>query len=129
MECKNCGANVGNEYRLCPYCGTELEYPKNENSPTIVIQNIINNNTTTQTKTTYETSGNATVSNNNKNKIVALILCVLFGMFGAHCFYVGKTKTGIIYLFTFGLFGIGWIKDIISIANGTYKDSRGQKIR
>lgn len=25
MVCKNCGANVGKEYRLCPYCMSELE--------------------------------------------------------------------------------------------------------
>ena len=28
MECKHCGAEVGEEYRLCPYCRSELEYPK-----------------------------------------------------------------------------------------------------
>lgn len=44
MVCKNCGANVGKEYRLCPYCMSELEYPENkaEQQP-IIIQNIINN--------------------------------------------------------------------------------------
>lgn len=51
-----------------------------------------------------------------KNKIVALLLCIFFGYFGFHKFYEGKTKLGIIYLFTFGLFCFGWIIDIIIIA-------------
>ena len=48
-----------------------------------------------------------------KNKWVALLLCVFLGWFGVHKFYEGKILFGIVYLFTFGLFGIGWIVDII----------------
>lgn len=48
-----------------------------------------------------------------KDKSVALILCLLLGFFGAHKFYEGKTGMGILYLFTAGLFGIGWFIDLI----------------
>ncbi|MBR1413672.1 MAG: TM2 domain-containing protein [Bacilli bacterium] len=42
------------------------------------------------------------------------LLIVLFGgLFGIHKFIKGNFKWGIIYLFTAGLFGIGWIIDII----------------
>ena len=34
---------------------------------------------------------------------------------GAHKFYEGKTALGVLYLFTFGLFGAGWIFDLIAI--------------
>ena len=34
---------------------------------------------------------------------------------GAHKFYEGKTALGVLYLFTFGLFGTGWIFDLIAI--------------
>lgn len=47
------------------------------------------------------------------NKWVALILCLFFGYFGAHKFYEGKSKMGVLYIFTMGLFGIGWLVDII----------------
>ena len=47
------------------------------------------------------------------DKIVALALCMFLGFFGIHKFYEGKTCMGILYLLTFGLFGIGWIVDII----------------
>lgn len=50
------------------------------------------------------------------NKYVSLLLCVFLGCIGAHRFYEKKIGTGILYLFTFGLFGIGWFVDIIRIA-------------
>lgn len=37
-------------------------------------------------------------------------------------FYVGKTGMGLLYLFTFGLFGFGWLIDIIMIAVGSFRD-------
>lgn len=128
MICKNCGANVGKEYRLCPYCMSELEYPENkaEQQP-IIIQNIINN------QPNVATSAPPTVSHHQlcspKDKSMTLILCVVLGMLGAHCFYAGKAGMGILYLFTGGLFGIGWIVDIIRIAAGSYTDSHGLPIK
>lgn len=47
-----------------------------------------------------------------KSKWFALLLCYFFGVFGAHKFYEGNKKLGRIYLFTFGLFGVGWIADL-----------------
>ena len=57
-----------------------------------------------------------------KSKTTALLLCIFLGGLGAHRFYVGKGGTGILYLFTAGLFGIGWIIDIIRIATGSFRD-------
>lgn len=37
------------------------------------------------------------------------------GFFGAHRFYFGKPLTGLLYLFTFGLFFVGWIVDLFLI--------------
>ena len=39
-------------------------------------------------------------------------LACLFGAFGLHRFYVGKTGTGILYLITFGLLGVGQFVDV-----------------
>ena len=42
-----------------------------------------------------------------------ILLAVLFGWCGGYRFYKKQTDLGLVYLFTFGLFGIGWIVDII----------------
>lgn len=43
---------------------------------------------------------------------VAWILLVFLGVFGIHRFYMGKFVTGIIWLLTGSLFGIGWLYDL-----------------
>ena len=50
------------------------------------------------------------------HKRKAFFLCLFLGLFGAHKFYEDKFFTGILYIFTLGLFGIGWIKDLIEIS-------------
>jgi len=50
-----------------------------------------------------------------KSKTIALLLC-LFTISG-HKFYEGKIGIGLLYYCTLGLFGIGWIIDIITIAS------------
>ena len=50
-----------------------------------------------------------------KNKWVAFLLCFFLGYFGAHKFYEGKVGMGILYILTFGLFGIGWLIDCIAL--------------
>jgi len=39
----------------------------------------------------------------------------IFGFLGAHRFYYGKPKTGTLYFFTFGLFFVGWVIDLLLI--------------
>jgi len=60
-----------------------------------------------------------------KNKWVAFLLCFFLGYLGIHRFYVGKIGTGILYLLTGGLLGIGYLVDWIVILCGGFKDSYG----
>ena len=46
---------------------------------------------------------------------VAWLLLVFFGTFGLHRFYQVRIFTGLIYLMTFGLFGIGYIYDVLTM--------------
>ena len=46
---------------------------------------------------------------------VAWLLLVFLGPLGIHRMYMGKWLTGILYLFTFGLCGIGYIYDLWTI--------------
>ena len=63
-----------------------------------------------------------------KSWIAALLLCIFLGGLGAHYFYVGRWGMGLLYLFTLGLFGIGWLVDIIRILAGTFPDSSGLRL-
>ncbi|MEM8666264.1 MAG: NINE protein [Planctomycetota bacterium] len=46
---------------------------------------------------------------------VSWCLLLLLGIFGIHRIYMGKIITGILYLFTGGLFGIGFIYDVFTL--------------
>ncbi len=64
----------------------------------------------------------------DKTIVPALLLCFFVGYLGIHRFYAGKVGTGILYLFTFGLLGIGVLVDLIMIVMGSFTDSNGKKM-
>ena len=64
-----------------------------------------------------------------KNIWIAIILCYFLGMFGAHRFYVGKSGTGVLWIFTAGAFGIGWLVDLFSLIFCGFYDSEGRVLR
>ena len=46
---------------------------------------------------------------------VAWILQTFFGLLGIHRFYLGKIWTGLLWMFTGGLFGIGYLYDFFTL--------------
>ena len=56
--------------------------------------------------------------------MTGIMLAVFLGWAGGYRFYKGQTKMGIIYLFTCGLFGIGWIIDVITAIKEQEKHNR-----
>ena len=96
--------------------------------------------TYSHSESSYSTGG--TVSSNNictceqskpakssSNGLVTLILCIFFGVIGAHRFYVGKTGTGILQFFTAGGYLIWTFIDLVHILTGKFTDSEGNVIR
>ena len=50
-----------------------------------------------------------------KNLLVAYILWLLLGIFGAHKFYLSRPLMGLLYFCTAGLFVIGWLIDLFTL--------------
>lgn len=98
--CKHCAAVIDEDCIICPVCGKQVEILKQDSNP-IIIQN---SNTNVNTNANHGTQ---------KNKWIALLLCFFLGGIGAHRFYEGKIFTGLLYLFTAGLFGFGWFIDFL----------------
>lgn len=119
--CKHCGEVIDSECVVCPKCGKQVkELSQQSATPNITIHNSndsINTNTNVNTNIQRTSVGGYSRRPRGRccKKIVALILCLFFGCFGAHKFYEGKTGAGILYLFTAGLFMIGVIIDFIAI--------------
>ena len=57
------------------------------------------------------------------SKVVGHVLWI-FGFTGAHRFYYGKPLSGIIWFFTLGLLGIGWLIDLFLIPGMNRKAAR-----
>ena len=49
---------------------------------------------------------------NDTHSLLIGYLLWIFGFLGAHRFYFGRPVSGTVYLFTFGLLGIGWLVDL-----------------
>lgn len=64
----------------------------------------------------------------SKSRLTAFLLCLFLGWAGAHRFYVGKGGTGVLWMFSFGIFGMGWFVDLIMVALGSFKDNAGQRL-
>lgn len=104
--CKHCGGTIPQDAVMCTHCGRQVEELAGAAQLQVVIQNTnINTNTAAAVV--------AGVGARAKNKWTAFVLCLLLGYFGAHKFYEGKVGMGVLYLFTLGLFGIGWFVDLI----------------
>jgi len=65
----------------------------------------------------------------NRSYGVAVVLVVVFGLFGAHRFYAGRSVTGILQAMTLGGFGVWWVVDIFVVALGGLKDGDRRVIR
>jgi TM2 domain-containing membrane protein YozV len=77
--------------------------------------------TTTPHQTVNVNIGASNLGVLEKNWLVALLLAIFLGWLGIDRFYLGSAGVGILKFFTFGLFGILWIVDIIMIATRSVK--------
>lgn len=64
----------------------------------------------------------------DRSRLIALLLCIFLGYLGLHRFYVGKIFTGIVWLLTGGIFGVGYVIDLVLIAAGAFRDCDGMRL-
>jgi len=69
---------------------------------------------------------NSNAERGDKSKVLTVILWLFLGGIGIHRFYLGYPFIGLLYLFTGGLFGIGWIIDGILLLIGALKPKYGK---
>ena len=98
VYCRGCGKEIHETAPTCPNCGAPQVTP--DDAP-----------------------GGTT-----KRILPAFLLCFFLGWAGAHRFYVGKIGTGILMLFTGGVFGLLWLYDFIMIVVGSFTDQDGNKL-
>ena len=101
--CKYCAEQIPIDAVICVKCGRQVEPLQGMNSG--INQQIVVNSA----------PGQVIVNGSPRDKWVAFVLAFFLGFFGAHRFYEGRTGTAILWLFTGGLFGIGWLVDWITI--------------
>jgi hypothetical protein len=117
MFCSQCGAQMPDNAQHCPSCGAaaggqqaqQAQQPPPYSQP-------------------YYAQPMPPPNESPSSRLVALLLCWFLGVFGIHRFYVGKTGTGLLWLFTFGLCSIGAIVDLIMIIVGSFTDSQGRAV-
>ena len=120
--CKFCAAKIPIDAVVCTSCGRQVEELSQKSQPTqqVFINNAPQNVNNTNIRYNPVPAGKRPIS-----KWTAFWLCLFLGYFGVHKFYEGKIGWGLLYLFTGGLGGIGWLIDIIAILGKTdpyYKD-------
>jgi len=116
MRCTNCGRENLIGAAFCTGCGAPLPQPQPGTPPNYYAQ--------PNTPPYYYPQPCSPSS-----RWIAFILCFFVGVLGIHRFYVGKIGTGVLYLFTGGLFGIGWLVDLIMIACGSFTDMAGLPLK
>ena len=104
MFCKNCGKEIDDNADVCVNCGKMVK----EQAPM------------------YKGESDELT---RKGWFLAIMCCIGFVFIaGIHRFIVGKVGTGILWLLTFGLFGVGTIIDLIMILTGSFTDNHGKNI-
>ena len=65
------------------------------------------------------------VSSYDKKTALGLCLLGFIGVAGLHRFYVRQHVTGLLYLLTAGIFGIGTCVDVVRLLANCFKDGDG----
>jgi len=105
-RCERCGQDLLPDAIYCKQCGEPVDATRHPHRRAIQDEEEVS----------------------DRSRLIALLLCALLGYLGFHRFYVGKFATGILWLLTGGLFGVGYLVDTILIAAGGFRDRHGLRL-
>lgn len=100
VPCRHCDTMISAIAEICPHCGVR-QLPTDVGQP---------------------------LDASDKRIVPAVLLCLLLGVFGAHRFYVGKTGTGLLQLFTLGGLGLWMLYDLVLIITTQFRDGDGRRL-
>lgn len=105
--CSQCGTEIPEGAEFCPKCGARVGGAATSNAKIV-----------------------RPAEKSDRSRGIATILCALgfICVAGIHRFYVGRVGTGILWLLTGGLFGIGTIIDFVMLLTGDFTDINGLKV-
>lgn len=112
VYCVRCGADMRPDDRFCRNCGWDSSFAPG----------------TPQPSPAPRPRAPLPPNTSQRNRLTTLLLCVLLGPFGAHRFYLGKIGTGVLWLCTFGILGLGVVFDLVMIATGECRDIEGKPV-
>ena len=126
--CMYCKTHIFDRSRKCPNCGSTRFLTDDEPAPQPTpppaqpeVRTVYVDRPVYQPVYVQQTQSQC-------NWLATLLLCFFGGTLGLHRFYVGKVGTGLLYLFTVGWCGIGYLVDLILIAVGSFRDKSGLPI-
>lgn len=114
-KCEYCGSLVPDDKNKCDACGAWCAQEVEKTAPIPSSAPIVPQPPVDNAKNNIGTASDGKFISNKGvlNSLVIFLVCVFFGMLGLHRFIQGKIFTGILWLITLGLLGIGYFADIV----------------
>ena len=114
-KCEYCGSLVPDDKNKCDACGAWCAQEVEKTAPIPSSAPIVPQPPVDNAKNNIGTASDGKFISNKGvlNSLVIFLVCVFFGMLGLHRFIQGKRFTGILWLITLGLLGIGYFADIV----------------
>lgn len=126
LKCENCGADlkVNNETKevKCEYCHTKFKvdngmlFDDMEQAGYEFEKGKLRAQKEHRDQQLKSLYGNLSSNDGEISPLVEFLITFFTGTFGVHKFMKGQIGMGLLYLFTMGIFGIGWLYDVIVAA-------------
>lgn len=114
MYCSRCGMKMDAGVSTCPRCAEPVDRGGQQASAAYPVPGPVG--------AAYDLDASP------KSRLVMLLLCIFVGLPGVHRFYAGRIPTGVLWLCTGSLLGVGWLYDLVIITCGAFRDGDGRRI-